>query len=53
MDENENKNKSSPPSYEELADILVAISVVAKRLSKEILRQVTEECEKEGVTNGS
>ena len=46
-------NKSSPPSYEELADILVAISVVAKRLSKEILRQVTEECEKEGVTNGS
>ena len=53
MDENENKNKNSPPNYEELADILVAISVVAKRLSKEILRQVTEECEKEGVPNGS
>lgn len=52
MDENEN-NKSSPPTYEDLADILVAISVVAKRLSKEILKEVPKDCKKEGVPNGS
>lgn len=46
-------NKSSPPNYEELADILVAISVVAKRLSKEILKEVSKECENEGGPNGS
>lgn len=51
---NETKiNKSSPPTYEDLADILVAISVVAKRLSKEILKEVSKECEKEGVPSGS
>lgn len=49
----ENKKQCSPPDYEELADILTAISVVAKRLSRQILKEVPKDDEKDGVPNGS
>ena len=52
MQENKNKN-SSPPDFEELADILVAISVIAKRLSKQIMQDNQENGTKEREPNGS
>lgn len=54
MDKEKLSQTGVPPNCEEeLADILIAISVVAKRLAKVIREEPKQTNAKEGCTNGS